>query len=332
MTRTRCAATALILTLSFCSIAHAQEPELDQGANYVDYTFPTNGYWLQRLVGGWVALTGRDLNGTALNGAMLKGRKVTGISLEGVKVKGKTLGNAALWGSRLFPLLGMGGFKGAAVTASLDDGSTVPLYINGVSKGTIKQNMDIYYYDVYYQTKNGLEPLCGLDPQGDSVQAIPLRGRWDYRQGVSGGGDHIADKYAFTFGCVGHALAKCVEAGYKPWRFMLVCAKGKGCEKVSLAGHHQACTRLMRADYCGDGSSHTKDNLDVNLYDGLGVRTDSEKWPFEAEWDANGALCLDLSRVVGASLTCAARLTDSSCGSPKNFTAGALLFSEAPAR
>ncbi len=331
MTTTRHAAAAVIITLALCTPAHAQQAPAGQEPTHVDYTYPTNGYWLSRLIGGWTALMGRELNGTTLNGAQLNGRMVTGVSLQGIKVKGKTLKKAALWGSRFFPLLGKGWFKGAEVTATLDDGAKVSLVVKGAARGTLKQNKDIYYYDVYYQTKGGQNPLCGLDDNGAPVPAIALRGRWDYRQGVSGGGDYIPDKDSFTFGCVGHALAKCAEDGYKPWRSMLVCAKGKGCKKVSLAKHHQACTRMMRADYCGDGSSHTKDNIDVSLYDGLGVRTDSEKWPFEAEWDAGGAVCADTSRVANPNLTCAAQLVDSSCGAPKNFAAGTLLFSEVPA-
>ena len=318
------AAAALLLT---GSVARADS----WTPTYIDYSYPSSGSFLQRIIGNWVSLAGRDLNGVSLNGASLDGHKVTSVSLEGIQVKGKSLGKAWLWGSRLFPLLGNGMFKGAELTAKLDDGKTVGLRVDSVTKGTSKANKDIYYYLVSYPTQSGYRPLCGLDPQGQPVPAIPLRGRWDYRQGVAGGGDHINDSDSFTFACVGHVLAKCAEAGYKPWRDMLICIKKEGCKKVNMAQHHQACTRLLRADYCGDGTSHTINNKDVNMYDALGLRTDSEEWGFEAEWDAKGAICADTTRLPNTTLKCAAQLNESSCGSPNNFTNGTVLFSEIPA-
>jgi hypothetical protein len=99
---------------------------------------------------------------------------------------------------------------------------------------------------------------------------------------------------------------------------------------VSLATRHQACTRLLRADYCGDGTSHTVDSMQVNMYDAMGLRTDSEEWGFEAEWDARGAICADTSRLPNTTPACAARLNEKGCGDVSNFDKGTLLFSEIP--
>ena len=38
---------------------------------------------------------------------------------------------------------------------------------------------------------------------------------------------------------------------------------------MSLASYHQACTRMARADYCGDGTSHTQDGTWIEYYDKL---------------------------------------------------------------
>src|SRR5207302_1954997 len=55
--------------------------------------------------------------------------------------------------------------------------------------------------------------------------------------------------------------------------------------------------RMIRADYCGDGTSWTVNGRRINVYDGLGVQTDTASWSFEAEWDAHGARCLHATRV-----------------------------------
>ena len=47
---------------------------------------------------------------------------------------------------------------------------------------------------------------------------------------------------------MGGAIAKCVLWGYRPW------ATYNG---TPLAQYHQACTRMVRADYCGTGTSYT---------------------------------------------------------------------------
>jgi hypothetical protein len=125
------------------------------------------------------------------------------------------------------------------------------------------------------------------------VTAIPVQGRWSYAEGAPGGGAKIADSNAFTFGCCGAAIAKCVEAGYKPWKLK---PNGSG----TLENHHQACTRLLRADYCGDGTAWTVDGRPINLYDFIGIQSDTETWTWEAVWTVGGAMCLFNERVIDA--------------------------------
>jgi ADYC domain len=100
----------------------------------------------------------------------------------------------------------------------------------------------------------------------------------------------------FTFACENGAIAKCIGWGYKPW------AKKDG---HSLADLHQACTRMARADYCGDGRSHTREDNPIDMYDGLAVLTRATEasagWEparasFEAAWSPQGALCLARTR------------------------------------
>lgn len=287
-----------------------------------------------RLLGWNIELTGRDLNGTDLNNKLLDGRQVIGVSLSGATVNGLTakqvtlkktrFSGTSIWGHAL----GHGDFAKAHFAATLDDASTLPLRVVGAVRHADKVHKDVWLYEVQYLTKSGWKPLCGLDDAGQPLRAIPLTGRWNHETGVTGGGDHIDDPGAFTFGCEDHVLAKCVLEGYKPWRQALVCNKGQGCSKFSLADHHQACTRMLRADYCGNGTSYTVDDVAINVYDGLGVRADSEAWATEAEWDADGAICLSAPRISASQPTCAGTLQRSLCGDKAAFAGDALLISE----
>ena len=36
---------------------------------------------------------------------------------------------------------------------------------------------------------------------------------------------------------------------------------------------HQACTRLVRADYCGNGVYHTATGTSIDVYDSLNIQT-----------------------------------------------------------
>jgi hypothetical protein len=53
-----------------------------------------------------------------------------------------------------------------------------------------------------------------------------------------------------------------VRVGYKPWK---MAADGR-----SMWDYHQACTRLIRADYCGDGVSRTRDGVEIEIVDRFG--------------------------------------------------------------
>jgi len=191
--------------------------------------------------------------------------------------------------------------------------------------------MDTFLYEVEYEAQDGWSPLCGVDDDGEPVEAIALRGRWDYREGVEGGGDKIDDPNAFTFACMGHAAAKCLQMGYKPWREALVCHVGEGCKKQSIGFLHQACTRMLRGDYCGDGTAHTVDGMSINLYDGYGIRYDADDWDIEAEWTPEGASCLERTRMGQLTdVSCASSLVRAGCGDAQNFVEGTSLISEIP--
>ncbi|MSP59914.1 MAG: pentapeptide repeat-containing protein [Myxococcales bacterium] len=279
-------------------------------------------------------LNGRELNGRELNGRELNGRNLNGVALAGIRLGGVALDGAWLEGSAIQGAdadgdeLAPSQLVGAALTGFVDDGTTLALRIDGVRKSP-PPDRDVYLYAVSYRTNAGRRPLCGVDAHGRPVEAIALGGRWDYREGVAGGGAHIDDPQVITFACQGYTLAKCVELGYKPWIELRHCRRGGPCRTVSLAGHHQACTRLLRADYCGDGSSFTVDGTLINLYDGVHIQRDTEAWHLEAEWREDGACCLSGERLAGAAVPlCGFSIARSGCGLPAHFASGTLLMSE----
>lgn len=279
-----------------------------------------------------ISLNGISLNGRSLNGLSLNGRSLNGLSLNGVQIGGVALSSTWLKGTVFHGTDSQGhklskrDFVDAVFTGLLDDQSTILLIIDGMSSS--HGNPDVKLYDVSFAADDGAHPLC-TDRDGAPTQAIPLVGRWNNEQGVPWGGAWIDDASVFTFACLGYALAKCVEFGYEPWSTVKVKVDKHKKVTISLAGHHQACTRLLRADYCGDGTPHTVNGTMLNLYDGLGIQADVENWPFEAEWTPDGARCVTHRRVPTLPAPdCLPSLLQSDCGSPAHFATGTLLMSE----
>lgn len=126
--------------------------------------------------------------------------------------------------------------------------------------------------------------LCGGKP------AIAIAGRWDYFSGRAGDGKRLsAGPTEITLSCLDAAIGKCVGWGYHPWEKP---AKGR-----NPAALHEACVRAVRADYCGDGVSHTVPGQLVNIYDDAGIQKDTADWKPEAHWTPKGARCVEGTRM-----------------------------------
>lgn len=144
-------------------------------------------------------------------------------------------------------------------------------------------DLGVWSYVADLRTNGGpWQPLC-VDATGKRQDTLLLAGVWDPEDGakVSPQPDNIV-----TFACRSAALAKCVEFGYRPW------ASKNG---TALANHHQACTRMVRADYCGDGQTHTVTGTSIHVLDQLGIQKKAPgvSYAVEAEWGPNGATCLN---------------------------------------
>ncbi len=177
----------------------------------------------------------------------------------------------------------------------------VVLRINDIQAS--EEQSDVLLYDLTYRSKTTSEwlPYCG----DNDVAAVPLQHYWDPVTG-----DRIDDPNVVTFGCTNAVLAKCALWGYRPWATATSCDKDpkkdppkdkwtdKHCSEISLQDHHQACTRMARADYCGDGHAATVDGTLVDIWDKLAppLQTRFTDWPIEAEWNADGAACVNFAR------------------------------------
>jgi hypothetical protein len=127
--------------------------------------------------------------------------------------------------------------------------------------------------------------LCRADAEGQRW-VFPVRGQWDAE------GRHISDA-GFTMTCSDGAQGKCVRFGYKPWKTLA--------DGTSLRDYHQACIRMVRADYCG-GQATTRDGMLIDVSDRIGILSPdtssrATELRFEAAWTPSGAACVAHTRV-----------------------------------
>lgn len=405
--------------LSLCALAcapFAEGDEIRTGDRVAESAIEaSNGRLLNGRSYNGRTWNGRTYNGRTWNGRTYNGRGWNGRGYNGRTYNGRTYNgaNLTLNGSLLVltedgvPLADLGG--GIETAVEFDDGSTLPIRIEGPRAADDGNNSDVFLYEILFWDGAGWVPMDS-DDAGNPVGAIPLAGLWDMREGVppdpmtgeGGGGSWIDAPAEITFAVRGYALAKCVEIGYKPWvvrreqadalvasSFLepvtrdsagnaYVGASGRyehstewtlrfganmyqnaatgrfytdasisfadkpsrfferDHQEVTLRQHHQACTRMIRADYCGDGRSHTNDGTLIDVWDGFGLQGRSA-WPLESSWKAGGASCVNhvrwesIDSVSGGSATVGEYIeqncpsvrsgSDQACSSDPGFTA-----------
>jgi ADYC domain len=174
---------------------------------------------------------------------------------------------------------------GAVLEADDESGRLVTVRIEAVRPDPSDAEGDIWLhqFSVLDPRVGTWTPLCAPAPDG-TTGGFPLSGRW------TTDGRHLADG-RFTLTCTSGAVGKCVRFGYKPWRSR----NGK-----SLWGYHQACVRMMRADYGGDGTPDTRDGTKIDVFDRFGIQKPESspgEMTFEAAWDQDGAVCVRRTRI-----------------------------------
>ncbi len=214
------------------------------------------------------------------------------LDLERARLGGATLQGLRLEGGRLVApgVAAPEGLIGATLQGTASNGQPVEVAICGAKADASDASMVWYQIEVWNAESGSWASPCIPTHRVPEPRALAVRGIWD----ETGAHRDAADR--FTFACQNGAIAKCVGWGYKPW------AKKEGRPLQDL---HQACTRMVRADYCGDGRSHTRDESLIDMYDALKLLTrtthasmtwDPAKASFEAAWSPDGASCLARTR------------------------------------
>ena len=220
-----------------------------------------------------LAQNGLELNGTVLNGSFLNGIKFNGIKFNGIKFNGTDLE-----GTREDNGITVSGaaFAGTDMDAELGDSSATTVRVESATTGEVPGM-------VTYEIRVGGSNVCA-----SGGKALLLPGRWDYATGTL-----VDDADKFTVACRGAAIAKCSEWGYNDFGTWTE-NNGTTTQSVSLKKFHQACVRMVRADYCGNGVSHTENGTSIDVFDVANIQTETpgNTMPLEAEWSAAGASCV----------------------------------------
>jgi hypothetical protein len=248
----------------------------------------------------------REVQGPEQQGQALQGCQQQGTSSAGTPVETpinhsysgwwnrKSLKPARLVGGQLFA---DGGSRGGAAV----EGAWIPATQNGASAWTVVRSAVqdptygdgstwLYAVDIYQPATDTFSPLCATDANGVAA-AIPIGATFD------ASGNRVESTTEFTFACTAGALAKCYRWGYRPW---LTDASGSSAPFADL---HWACTRMARADYCGDGRSWTRNGTTINVWDTAPSPGPFQAhgpldptFVFEAGWSTRGAVCLSKER------------------------------------
>jgi hypothetical protein len=212
--------------------------------------------------------------------------KLVSVSLSGARLRGKELSPLRLEEGRLMTTTSAREFVGAVLQGKTLDGTSLEVALCGAEPDARDSSVERYRLEVWRATSQTWEDPCIATGGRVTGRALAVSGVWN-ASGASG-----AVEGQFTFACEAGTIAKCVDWGYKPWSEK---------DGQSLTALHQACTRMARADYCGNGKSHTSDGVLIDVYDDYKVMTrmtesgggwDVSRGAFEAAWNPEGATCL----------------------------------------
>src|SRR3954469_4612754 len=126
---------------------------------------------------------------------------------------------------------------GVELDAEDTEGKVLTVRIDGIEPDPLDPAGEtvLYALSTPDPTAGGWKNLCDPGPDGLRM-GFPLAGTW------TATGEHVPDPGSFAITCTAGAIGKCVRFGYKPW--------AAGPDGSSMWDLHQACVRMVRADYC----------------------------------------------------------------------------------
>jgi hypothetical protein len=210
----------------------------------------------------------------------------------------------------------------AGLVVSVPDGPT--LRLAAVRRDDSVPGLFLYELQRQDAPSGRWTAACEPNHAGERL-GFPLHGRTD----ESGG--FVPDAHRIRITCLSGALGKCVRAGYG---MAGLAGRPEEAERLAL---YQACVRMMRADYCGDGRSATRAGEHIHFWDDRRVNEApaEAKASFEAGWSPQGAVCVhharvpdiaSLASVLGACPRLGAAPSGPACTESQARAAGAVLF------
>lgn len=168
--------------------------------------------------------------------------------------------------------------KGAVLTTRGPAGGMLEIRIDAVEPGP-HSDIELYSLSVRdHSARGGWRAYCSKGQDG-RARGFPIPTT-----------DDATGAQSYTLVCTAGAQGKCVMRGYRPW--------GAALDGTPLSPLFEACVRMMRADYCGDGTPFTRAGIRLLSWDRVGIHTRPEQAPhFEAAWGPAGAICLTRPRV-----------------------------------
>lgn len=280
--------TLLLLAFSLMSATSLAGSPTRAGPRAQALTRPCQGQAPQRTVwpqGTLLWGTGRQVSAEEMSSVLVSA------DLGGVRRGGTPLRGVRLEEGRLVaPSRAPEGLVGSVFQGTASDDQSVQVALCDASPAAGQPSKVWYRIEIWNARSGTWENPCVATGRVPSPRALAVQGVWDAT------GAHHEAPGKFTFACENGAIAKCIDWGYVPWATK---------DGHSLAELHQACTRMARADYCGDGRSHTRQDNPIDMYDELKVSTRTteasrnwvpERASFEAAWTPDGAWCLARTR------------------------------------
>jgi len=171
---------------------------------------------------------------------------------------------------------------GSVLVGRIDGGIRNAFRIDGIEVDPTDPTGEIVLYTLSIRdaATGAWKSACTKDARGIE-RGFPLAGTWTPT------GEHVRTPGQLELTCTSGALGKCVRMGYKPWK------------SEAMWALHQACVRMVRADYCGDGVGHTRNGTPIDVYDPVGIQAEDPRdaLTFEAAWGKDGAVCVNKTRV-----------------------------------
>jgi len=280
-----------------------------------DNGFMMNGFMMNGFMMNGFMMNGFMMNGFMMNGFMMNGFMMNGIDLDGGVVDGLRLTSVetgTLAGQQPIKAISVDGITGELTlttesdeiirgtnvegatwtfSADIDENTTQPytMTIHQVrhTPAGIYTGGELYsyvfstsYWDPNLDDWTAPEFAVCTDGDGAPVGALLLPGAWD-----SESGDRVGDGTDITIACHRAALAKCATWGYRI-----------GNDDPAASDAHQACTRMVRADYTGQGVPYTLNGTLIYVGDALGINYQERHGAStnkEAEWGPDGARCIE---------------------------------------